>query len=182
MFMYPTIKTAPDMWHSASTKQLLAKCQLGGTCCLLFADCQFQCSPHSRGVSVFCEASKCTNIRHIRFLIRIHIFVQIVSILEPENDFIVYHSELFKEMDWSNETVLEFVVYYEKEHFIWNASLSNHKNRNDVYDVWKRLKVTILMDNKYFIRHKYESGRANYELCIAVHCHNIRCSHNDSTR
>ncbi|XP_066249248.1 uncharacterized protein [Euwallacea similis] len=42
-------------------------------------------------------------------------------------------------MEWSNETVLDFLDYYEKEPVIWNARHSQHNNRNVVFDAWKRI-------------------------------------------
>lgn len=42
-------------------------------------------------------------------------------------------------MDWSNETVLRFLDFYEEEPIIWNALHPKHKNRNEVHDAWKRI-------------------------------------------
>lgn len=50
-------------------------------------------------------------------------------------------------MEWPNEVILEFLDYYENEPVIWNASALNHKNRNEIYDAWKRIELK--MGNKY---------------------------------
>lgn len=43
-------------------------------------------------------------------------------------------------MEWTNELVLEFLELYEEEPAIWNSSYIQHKNRNDLYDAWLRIK------------------------------------------
>ncbi|KAK9887554.1 hypothetical protein WA026_023359 [Henosepilachna vigintioctopunctata] len=46
-------------------------------------------------------------------------------------------------MDWTNENVLEFLEEYEKESVIWNPAHGGHKNRNLVYDAWKRIEFNL---------------------------------------
>ncbi|CAH0563089.1 unnamed protein product [Brassicogethes aeneus] len=70
-------------------------------------------------------------------------------------------------MEWSNETVLKFLEWDENEPVIWNASLPNHKNRNDVYDAWNRNEVK--MDKKYTItklKKKKDSLMATFRACL----------------
>lgn len=52
---------------------------------------------------------------------------------------VVYFVSLSQEMEWSNEMVLTFLDYYEKEPVIWNASHPSHKKRHKVYNAWKRI-------------------------------------------
>jgi len=42
-------------------------------------------------------------------------------------------------MEWSNESVLEFLRLYEQESVIWNAKHLKHKDRNAVYDAWSNI-------------------------------------------
>ncbi|KAJ8973885.1 hypothetical protein NQ317_019298 [Molorchus minor] len=70
-------------------------------------------------------------------------------------------------MDWSNETVFKFLECYENEPVIWNASLPNHKNRNDVCDAWKRIEVK--MGQKYTVtelKKKKDSLMASFRACL----------------
>nr|CAH7765262.1 unnamed protein product [Callosobruchus chinensis] len=70
-------------------------------------------------------------------------------------------------MEWSNETVFEFLECYENEPVIWNASLPTHKNRNDIYDAWKRIEVK--MGHKYTVtelKKKKDSLMASFRACL----------------
>nr|CAH7752966.1 unnamed protein product [Callosobruchus chinensis] len=70
-------------------------------------------------------------------------------------------------MEWSNETFFEFLERYENEPVIWNASLPTHKNRNDIYDAWKRIEVK--MGNKYTVtelKKKKDSLMASFRACL----------------
>nr|CAH7729541.1 unnamed protein product [Callosobruchus chinensis] len=69
-------------------------------------------------------------------------------------------------MEWSNETVFEFLECYENEPVIWNASLPTHKNRN-IYDAWKRIEVK--MGHKYTVtelKKKKDSLMASFRACL----------------
>lgn len=70
-------------------------------------------------------------------------------------------------MDWDSETVLDFLERYENEPIIWNASVPNHKNRNDVYDAWKRIELK--MGQKYSVtelKKKKDSLMASFRACL----------------
>lgn len=49
-------------------------------------------------------------------------------------------------MEWSNEVTMEFLDLYENEPVVWNASHPLHKNRNEVYDAWKRIQQKLGID------------------------------------
>jgi len=42
-------------------------------------------------------------------------------------------------MEWSNESVLEFLRLYEQESVIWNAKHLKHRDRNAVSDAWSNI-------------------------------------------
>lgn len=69
-------------------------------------------------------------------------------------------------MEWSNENVLEFLDLYENEVIIWNAGHIDHKNRNLIYDAWKRIESK--MGGKYSVaelKKKKESLMASFRAC-----------------
>ena len=69
-------------------------------------------------------------------------------------------------MEWSNEHVMLFLDFYEQEPVIWNASDENHKNRNLVYDAWKRMERNL--GNTYSVnelKKKKESLMASFRVC-----------------
>lgn len=70
-------------------------------------------------------------------------------------------------MEWPNELVLEFLEYYENEPVIWNPSLDTHKNRNELYDAWKRIENK--MGNKFSVtelKKKKDSLMASFRTCL----------------
>jgi len=70
-------------------------------------------------------------------------------------------------MDWSNETVMEFLELYERESIIWNASDPNHKNRNQVLDAWKRIEIKMgLPYSVADLKKKKESLMASFRNCL----------------
>nr|CAH7765271.1 unnamed protein product [Callosobruchus chinensis] len=71
-------------------------------------------------------------------------------------------------MEWSNETILEYLECYENEPVIWNASLPTHKNGNDVYDAWKRIEVKIIHRYKVTeLKKKKDSLLASFRGCLS---------------
>ncbi|CAH1996259.1 unnamed protein product [Acanthoscelides obtectus] len=69
-------------------------------------------------------------------------------------------------MEWSNETVLQFLDFYEQESLIWKPWLSDHKNRNLVFDAWKRIEKN--MGGKYSVtelKKKKDSLMASFRAC-----------------
>ncbi|XP_050517011.1 uncharacterized protein LOC126891783 [Diabrotica virgifera virgifera] len=69
-------------------------------------------------------------------------------------------------MDWGKKDVFKFLQLYEDESVIWNPEHSDNKNRNLVYDAWKRIEIN--MDGKYPIdelKRKKESLMASYRGC-----------------
>lgn len=70
-------------------------------------------------------------------------------------------------MEWPNELVLDFLTFYEIEAVIWNPALPNHKNRNEVYDAWKRIEEK--MEKKFTVtelKKKKDSLMASYRTCL----------------
>ncbi|XP_014261434.1 uncharacterized protein LOC106673737 [Cimex lectularius] len=70
-------------------------------------------------------------------------------------------------MDWPNETVLDFLEMYEAEPIIWNASLPNHKNRDEVFDAWKRIESK--MGHQFSVtdlKKKKDSLMASFRTCL----------------
>ncbi|KAG8264814.1 hypothetical protein J6590_004839 [Homalodisca vitripennis] len=70
-------------------------------------------------------------------------------------------------MEWPNELVLDFLQYYENEPVIWNPSHPNHKNRNEIYDAWKRIESK--MGNKFSVtelKKKKDSLMASFRTCL----------------
>lgn len=70
-------------------------------------------------------------------------------------------------MEWSNETILEFLDLYEHEPVIWHPSHSLHKNRNDIYDAWKKIQEK--MSVRYSItdlKRKKESLMSSFRACL----------------
>lgn len=47
---------------------------------------------------------------------------------------------------WSNELTIEILDLYEGESGIWNIKHHHHKNRNQVYDSWKRIENKIRIE------------------------------------
>lgn len=46
-------------------------------------------------------------------------------------------------MEWTNKLTFEFLNLYENEQALWNSSLPQHKNKNDVHDAWLRVKSNL---------------------------------------
>lgn len=70
-------------------------------------------------------------------------------------------------MEWPNELVLKFLEVYENEPVIWNSTMPNHKNRNYVFDAWKRIETKL--GNKYSInelKNKKDSLMASFRACV----------------
>lgn len=70
-------------------------------------------------------------------------------------------------MEWPNELVLDFLTFYEIEAVIWNPALPNHKNRNEVYDAWKRIEEK--MEKKFTVtelKKKKDSLMASYRTWL----------------
>lgn len=43
-------------------------------------------------------------------------------------------------MEWTNELTIEFLDLYEKENAIWDPKDQLHRNRDVVFDSWKKIK------------------------------------------
>lgn len=70
-------------------------------------------------------------------------------------------------MDWPNETVFEFLDFFEQESVIWNPSCPNHKNRYEVNDAWRRIEDN--MGKKFSIselKKKKDSLMAIFRTCL----------------
>ncbi|XP_030757942.1 uncharacterized protein LOC115883689 [Sitophilus oryzae] len=73
----------------------------------------------------------------------------------------------WEDMSWTNEMILEFLDLYQNEPVIWDANTPGHKNRNDVYDAWKRIELN--MDEKFSVtelKKKRESLMASFRTCL----------------
>ncbi|CAK1587199.1 unnamed protein product [Parnassius mnemosyne] len=46
-------------------------------------------------------------------------------------------------MEWSNETIAEFLILYESEPSLWNSKSTEHKNKNDQHDAWLRIQMNL---------------------------------------
>jgi len=46
-------------------------------------------------------------------------------------------------MEWSNESVLEFLRLYEQESVIWNVKHLKHRDRNAVSDAWSNIQKSL---------------------------------------
>lgn len=49
-------------------------------------------------------------------------------------------------MEWTNEVIIEFLDLYEAEPAIWNPQNEHHKDRNVIYDAWKRIQGQISVE------------------------------------
>lgn len=81
-------------------------------------------------------------------------------------------------MEWSNELVLEFLDLYQKEDLIWNASHKMHKNRNAIYDAWKRIRDQMSTDCAVEdLKKKKDSLMASFRTCL----HKVRVTTHSGT-
>ncbi|GBN87435.1 hypothetical protein AVEN_41181-1 [Araneus ventricosus] len=49
-------------------------------------------------------------------------------------------------MEWNIESIMEFLVLYEGDPIIRNPQNQHHKDRNHVYDAWKRIQSRLTID------------------------------------
>lgn len=75
-------------------------------------------------------------------------------------------------MDWSNDKVLLFLEFYEREVAIWDPSHKSHKDRDAVYDAWKRIEDDLSQATNEpasikELKRKKDSLMASYRTCIA---------------
>ncbi|KAL1496995.1 hypothetical protein ABEB36_008029 [Hypothenemus hampei] len=70
-------------------------------------------------------------------------------------------------MEWSNETIMEFLNLYENEPVVWNACHPLHKNRNEVFEGWKRIQQKLSIDCSVTeLKKKKESLMARFRQCL----------------
>ncbi|KAB0802692.1 hypothetical protein PPYR_04878 [Photinus pyralis] len=70
-------------------------------------------------------------------------------------------------MEWSNEVTFEFLDLYEREAVIWDPSHAQHKNRNDVYDAWKRIQTEFSAQISITdLKKKKDSLMATFRNCL----------------
>nr|XP_026492595.1 uncharacterized protein LOC113398195 isoform X1 [Vanessa tameamea] len=43
-------------------------------------------------------------------------------------------------MEWKTDTIFQFLNLYQKEPSLWNTTSMEHKNKDDTYDAWNRIK------------------------------------------
>ncbi|GBM23797.1 hypothetical protein AVEN_271150-1 [Araneus ventricosus] len=66
-------------------------------------------------------------------------------------------------MEWNNELIMEFLDLYELEPVIWNPLHEHHKDRNHVYDAWKRVQSSLSIDfSLKVLKKKKENMMATY--------------------
>ncbi|KAL7644892.1 UNVERIFIED_CONTAM: hypothetical protein RMT77_004709 [Armadillidium vulgare] len=71
------------------------------------------------------------------------------------------------EWSWSNELVLQFLDLYENEPILWNPSHYQHKNREEIYDAWKRIRENMNVDfSVYELKKKKDSLMAAYRTIV----------------
>lgn len=49
-------------------------------------------------------------------------------------------------MEWSNEVIMKFLDMYKREPAKWNPQNKQNKNRNYVYDSWRRIQTQISVE------------------------------------
>lgn len=70
-------------------------------------------------------------------------------------------------IDWNNDTVLKFLNFYMKEECIWNPSHKLHKNRNEVFDAWKRIQAEFSEHISIAdLKRKKDSLMATFRNCV----------------
>ncbi|XP_039297249.1 uncharacterized protein LOC120354333 [Nilaparvata lugens] len=71
-------------------------------------------------------------------------------------------------MEWTNEIVIEFLDLYEQEPIIWNPVNEEHKDRNKVYDAWKRIQSNFSIEcSLKELKKKKENLMATYRKLSA---------------
>lgn len=73
-------------------------------------------------------------------------------------------------MAWSNEVIMEFLDLYEGEPSIWNPQNGGHKDRNKVYEAWKRIQGSFSVECSLSeLKRKKENLMATYrKLALKV--------------
>lgn len=73
-------------------------------------------------------------------------------------------------MEWTNEVIMEFLDLYEQEPTIWNPLNEDRKDRNKVYEAWKRIQTRFSIEcSLKDLKHKKENLMATYrKLAIKV--------------
>ncbi|GBM35168.1 hypothetical protein AVEN_140765-1 [Araneus ventricosus] len=73
-------------------------------------------------------------------------------------------------MEWNNELIMEFLDPYDLEPMIWNPQNEHHKDRNHVYDAWKRIQSSLSIDfSLKVLKKKKENLMATYrKLAMTV--------------
>lgn len=71
-------------------------------------------------------------------------------------------------MEWTNELTIEFLDLYEKETAIWDPKDQLHRNRDIVFDSWKKIKdsMSIPVDIKE-LKKKKESLMSTFRPLLA---------------
>ncbi|KAJ8945153.1 hypothetical protein NQ318_001618 [Aromia moschata] len=69
-------------------------------------------------------------------------------------------------MEWSNENILAFLDFYEAESIVWNSGHNDHKNRNLVYDAWKRIERN--MGGRYSVAETDKCNKCRTEKSYVV--------------
>lgn len=46
-------------------------------------------------------------------------------------------------MEWTNQVIFEFLTLYQNEPALWNSANAEHKNKQNTYDAWSRIKTEL---------------------------------------
>ncbi|GBO38150.1 hypothetical protein AVEN_60424-1, partial [Araneus ventricosus] len=66
-------------------------------------------------------------------------------------------------MEWNTELIMEFLDLYEGDPIIWNPQNQHHKDRNQVFDAWKRIQSRLSIDlSLKVLKKKEENLMATY--------------------
>ncbi|GBN23771.1 hypothetical protein AVEN_104383-1 [Araneus ventricosus] len=81
-------------------------------------------------------------------------------------------SSFERTMEWNNELIMEFLDLYELEPMIWNPQNQHHKDRNHVYDAWKRIQSSLSIDFSLKVLKKKKENRMTADRKFAMKVRN----------
>ncbi|GBM33444.1 hypothetical protein AVEN_55773-1 [Araneus ventricosus] len=68
---------------------------------------------------------------------------------------------------WGTETVMEFLNLYQREPVIWNPRHPHHKDREQVYDAWKRIQSRLSVQCSIKgLKKRRENLMATFRKCV----------------
>lgn len=70
-------------------------------------------------------------------------------------------------MEWTNESVIQFLEEYQTEPVIWDPQHPDHRNRNKVADAWERLHKSLNFNcNISELKKKKDSLMASFRMLL----------------